>query len=137
MSTLSQETELLVSPAIDHFEPSKSLEDEGGSSLPDSARGTTKLLPINIFYCYAYEDEDLRNRIDNHLGILKRTGQIVSWHKGDIQAGMDREREIEKNLSIADIVLLLVSRNFVNSNDCYDREMPKAMELQKEGKSAV
>lgn len=81
------------------------------------------LQPIKIFYCYAHEDRDLRDRIDKHLGVLKRSGQVVVWYDREIQAGMEWEREIERRLNTAHIILLLVSADFVHSDYCYGKEM--------------
>jgi TIR domain len=93
--------------------------------------------PITIFYCYAHEDKDLRDRIDKHLGVLKRLGQVVDWHDREIRAGTEWEREIETHLSTASIILLLVSADFVNSDYCYGVEMQKALEMHEKGLACV
>jgi hypothetical protein len=95
------------------------------------------LQPIKIFYCYAHRDRDLRDRIDKHLGVLKQLGHIVGWYDREIQAGTEWEREIEENLSAANIILLLVSANFVHSDYCYGVEMRKALEMHAKGKAHV
>jgi hypothetical protein len=109
-----------------------------------SAKGTSAILaylralqPIKIFYCYAHEDRDLRDRIDKHLGVLKRRGHIVVWYDREIQAGMEWEREIERRLSTAHIILLLVSADFVHSDYCYGKEMQRALELHEKGRVHV
>ncbi len=95
------------------------------------------LQPIKIFYCYAHEDRDLRDRIDKHLGVLKRSGQVVVWYDREIQAGMEWEREIERRLNTAHIILLLVSADFVHSDYCYGKEMQRALEMHEKGKVRV
>jgi TIR domain-containing protein/Leucine Rich Repeat (LRR) protein len=92
---------------------------------------------IKIFYCYAHEDKDLRDQIDKHLGILRRLGHIREWYDREIQAGTEWEREIERNLGTAHIILLLVSADFVNSDYCYSVEMKKALELHNSGQARV
>jgi Leucine-rich repeat (LRR) protein len=94
-------------------------------------------LPLKIFYCYAHEDRDLRDRIDKHLSILKHLGQIVGWYDREIQAGTEWEREIEENLDTASLILLLVSADFVASDYCYGVEMTKALELHRTGQARV
>ncbi len=95
------------------------------------------LRPIKIFYCYAHEDKNLRDRIDSHLGVLKRLGHVVGWYDREIQAGTEWEREIEEHLSTASIILLLVSADFVNSDYCYGVEMKRALELHHTGQTRV
>lgn len=93
--------------------------------------------PITIVYCYAHEDRELRDRIDKHLGVLKRLGQVAGWYDREIQAGTEWEREIEEHLSTASIILLLVSADFVNSDYCYGVEMQKALTMHEEGTARV
>ncbi len=107
------------------------------TSREKSMASTKETLPIKIFYCYAHEDKDLRDRIDKHLGILKRLGQVVGWYDREIQAGTEWEHEIEENLGTAHIILLLVSADFVDSDYCYGVEMKKALELHRAGQARV
>lgn len=100
-------------------------------------RTIKETLPIKIFYCYAHEDKDLRDRLDGHLSILKRLGNIVGWYDREIQAGIEWEREIEAHLSTASIILLLVSSDFLKSDYCYGVEMQKALEMHEKGKARV
>ncbi len=72
-----------------------------------------------------------------HLGMLKRTGQVAGWYDREIQAGTEWEHEIEAHLSTANIILLLVSADFVNSDYCYGVEMQKALEMHEKGKACV
>jgi hypothetical protein len=53
----------------------------------DEQQGT--LLPVTLFYSYAYKDEILRNELEKHLGGLKRQGIITAWHDQQIQAGAE------------------------------------------------
>lgn len=88
-----------------------------------------------IFFSYSHNDEELRNELDKHLSILKRQGIIESWHDRRINAGTDIDAEISKHLKEADIILLLVSSDFLASNYCYDKEMLYAMEQHGKGKA--
>ena len=92
---------------------------------------------INVFYSYAHEDEKLRNELEKHLRILKRQGQIISWHDRQIGAGKEWAREIENYISTAQIILLLVSPDFMDSDYCYSIEMKRAMERYERGEARV
>src|SRR5881394_433836 len=89
--------------------------------------------PLKLFYCYAHEDKELRDALDNHLIGLKRQKLIEIWYDGNISAGMEWEKEIDKHLGSADIVLLLVSVAFLTSDYCYGKEMERALQRHEEG----
>jgi len=84
--------------------------------------------PIEIFYSYSHKDEDLRNELEKHLGVLKRNGVIAGWHDRKIAPGAEWGGEIDKHLETADIILLLVSSDFIASDYCYEVELKRAME---------
>ncbi len=85
-------------------------------------------MPVKIFCCYAHEDETLLNKLKTHLKPIQRQGLIDVWHDRDISAGMEWEREINTHLNTAQIILLLVSPDFINSDYCYCIEMKHAIE---------
>ncbi len=87
---------------------------------------TTKRL--NVFYCYADAHEDLQilNELNKQLNVLKSRGWIQSWHEGEILPGMERDREVERQLYAADIILLFVSADFLASDRCH-RQMQLAL----------
>jgi TIR domain len=93
--------------------------------------------PCKLFYCYAHEDKALRDALDSHLSALKRQKRIEIWYDGKISAGTEWENEIDKHLSSADIVLLLVSAAFLNSDYCYSKEMEHALQRHAEGTARV
>jgi hypothetical protein len=70
---------------------------------------------VAVFYSYAHEDEALRDELAGHLKILERRGLIRAWHDRKIVAGADWAAAIDENLDRADLVLLLVSKDFIES----------------------
>jgi tetratricopeptide (TPR) repeat protein len=90
-----------------------------------------------VFLSYAEADEKLALELEKHLSVLKREGFITTWHKGQIGAGTDRNKEISKRLSTASIILLLLSANFVASDACYSIEMQLAVERHEAGEASV
>lgn len=93
------------------------------------------LRDIEIFVSYSHNDKELRNELEKDLNILKRQYDITSWSDGEIPAGREWAHEIEEHLSKADIILLLISPDFLASNYCYEEEMMKAM-MRHEAKEA-
>ena len=92
---------------------------------------------IKIFISYSHRDEELRNQLGVHLEILKREGIIEPWHDRRIGAGKDVHAEISDSLEMADLVLLLVSPDFLASDYCFEIEMKRALERNRAGAARV
>lgn len=92
---------------------------------------------INVFYSYSHSDETFRVELEKHLSQMRRNGEIAGWHDRNISAGTEWRACIDKNLESADIILLLVSADFLASDYCYEIEMKRAMTLHTEGKARV
>jgi tetratricopeptide (TPR) repeat protein len=92
---------------------------------------------INIFYSYAHEDAELRDKLDKHLAAMQRNNLIVGWHDRDIHAGIEWKKEINEHLDTAQIILLLISSDFIASDYCYSIEMKRAMERHERGEACV
>jgi len=90
-----------------------------------------------VFFSYSHEDEELRNRLEKHLALLKRQGLVDAWHDRPILAGTELDRAISSSLEAADIILLLVSADFLASDYCYSKEMQLAMERHEAGSAVV
>lgn len=93
--------------------------------------------PLELFYSYSHKDEDLRDELETHLSMLKRQKVISQWHDRGILAGEEWGGEIDEHLKAADIILLLVSANFLASDYCYDIELKLAMERHEAGEARV
>jgi hypothetical protein len=91
---------------------------------------------INLFYSYSHKDEALRDELEKHLKLLQRQHVIDTWHDRKISNGTEWDKVINKNLDTADIVLLLISADFLASDYCWDIEIQRAMQRHEE-KSAV
>ena len=93
--------------------------------------------PAKLFYSYSHADEALRDELDKHLTMLRRQNLIEPWHDRCIPAGSEWAGEIDENLESADVILLLVSADFLTSNYCYEIEMNRAMERHEQGDATV
>lgn len=83
---------------------------------------------LKVFVSYSHADEKLKNSVLLHLKPLERMGLITEWHDRKLLAGDTWGDVISQNLEQADIVLLLVSIDFINSKYCYDVELDRALE---------
>jgi hypothetical protein len=105
--------------------------------------GTTANTPpvdgnaVEVFFSYAHEDEQLKYSLGKHLAILKRRGTIAGWHDRMIGAGREWRAEIDRHLNSAQIILLLVSADFIASDFCYGVEMERAVERHDRGEARV
>ena len=93
--------------------------------------------PVRVFYSYAHEDEALRNKLETHLSLLQRQGIIQAWHDREITAGRAWKDAIDQNLEAAELILLLISPDFLHSDYCYDIEMQRALERHDTGDAWV
>lgn len=90
-----------------------------------------------LFFSYSHADEQLRDTLEKHLSALKRQGLIDTWHDRRILAGDELDHAIEQSLEEADVILLLVSADFLASAYCYDVEMQRAVERHNAGEARV
>ncbi len=86
--------------------------------------------PLKVFVSYSHQDDALRKRLDVHLSLLKRQGVLEVWHDRRLQGGEHWEEAIDQNLEEADIVLLLISPDFIASDYCYGYELTVAVRRQ-------
>ena len=89
--------------------------------------------PIKIFYCYAPQDKKYRDKLETHLMILKRLGQITLRLNREILAGTDWKHVQDERFQMADLILLLVSPDFIASDYHYGIEMHHALEKHEAG----
>jgi hypothetical protein len=101
------------------------------------ATRTSAAHATTLFYSYAHADERLRDQLSVHLAILRREAVITEWHDRDITAGADWEQAINEHLEAADIILLLVSPDFTNSDYCWGKETIRALERHDAGSGRV
>jgi len=90
-----------------------------------------------VFFSYSHADEALRDRLEKSLVMLKRQGLIESFHDRRIPPGNLLDDSIDTALEQADLILLLVSPDFLASDYCYGRELTRALERAASGVARV
>jgi hypothetical protein len=91
---------------------------------------------VEIFCCYAREDLPLFHYLEKHLAALRREGLATLWADIYIPAGTSWEGTIHHHLDTAQIVLLLISPDFLNSDACF-HEMGRALMREQHGEARV
>ncbi|MEM9804601.1 MAG: toll/interleukin-1 receptor domain-containing protein [Cyanobacteria bacterium P01_D01_bin.56] len=93
--------------------------------------------PVTVFFSYAQKDELLRNELSKHLSILERNSVIAGWHDQQIMPGQEGAQAVGKWLDNAQIILLLVSSDFIASESCWNIDVQRAMERHAAGEAQV
>lgn len=92
---------------------------------------------IKAFISYSHEDMDYKIKLLNHLESINKLFKIDFWHDGLIDAGGHIDSEVMAELNSSDIILLLISCSYIKSNFCYNIEMEKAFEREKNGECII
>ncbi len=106
----------------------------GGTVGLTSPKGTKAL---SVFISYSHRDEAFKDDLVKHLSPLKRLGLVEEWNDRKIAAGTEWNQVISGNLEKANIILLLVSIDFITSEYCYDVELELALERHAKSEAVV
>ncbi len=93
--------------------------------------------PIRIFIAYSKHDKSFLDELLKHFFPAIRNKTIAVFYDGVIEAGKEWDKAIKDNLHNSDIILLLVSANFIATDYCYDEEMTAAIALHEQDKAQV
>ncbi|MDX1940183.1 MAG: WG repeat-containing protein, partial [Saprospiraceae bacterium] len=89
---------------------------------------------VNVFIAYSRKDQEIKDKLKTALKVLQRVGHIDSiWDDSAIEAGAEWERAIHNQLDSADIILLLVSPDFLASDYSFEKEMSRVIKAHVEG----
>ena len=94
-------------------------------------------MAVELFISYASADRELQDELAKHLSGLRHRGIIKDWFNGDIVEGKEWKQELLYHLNTAQIILLLVSADFIASRFCYQIEMKRALERHNAGLACV
>lgn len=91
-------------------------------------RGARPKTGARLFISYSHKDEPLRQQLEAHLKPLIRQGIIQIWHDRQLASGERWREQIDLRLEEADIILPLVSADYLASDYTYEIEMRRALE---------
>jgi len=94
-------------------------------------------IPAKLFISYSSIDCKYRDELQISLSILRRQNLISVWYDRIIEAGSQWERVLDTNLESSDIIVLLVSADFIASDYCWNKEMSRALQLHTKGLSIL
>jgi internalin A len=100
-------------------------------NLPDFKNHLkNKLKMKKVFISYSKADAFYLTKLENHLSVLKRNGTISTWNCRELLAGDKWDGKIKKELEEADIIIFLVSDDFLATDYIYDIEIKRAIERE-------
>ena len=92
---------------------------------------------VKIFISYSHLDEVHKKELDKHLKALSHLFAIEAWNDRQLIAGDQVDKTIFEKLNAADVVLLLISPDFMASDYCFKKEMQSALKAYKENKNTL
>ena len=93
---------------------------------------------VKVFISYSHEDKQFCDNIKKYLGQLAQCGHSVDvWADHQIKAGEEWDETIEEKLRQADIILFLVSVNFITSRYIKDNELAVGYERREGGSAEI
>ncbi|MEO0646380.1 MAG: toll/interleukin-1 receptor domain-containing protein [Cyanobacteria bacterium J06650_10] len=92
---------------------------------------------VEVFLSYAPEDEYLKDELAKHLRLMERQSLISTWSACEITAGSEWAEETDEKLNSADVILLLISADFLASDYRWDAEILRAIERHETGETRV
>lgn len=92
---------------------------------------------IKVFISYSHEDELMKRELDKSLIGLKRSNKVEVWHDRMLLPSTVWDYTIKQELEAADIILLLISVDFNNSQYIWDQELAVAMQRHEIGETRV
>ena len=93
--------------------------------------------PIDVFIGYSKADTPFLEQLRKQLTAVERVGLVDAWHDGEIEVGSNREESIIKAMNDSEIIILLISADFIASEFNYEKEMKWAMALHEQKKVTV
>src|SRR3954453_2276677 len=88
-------------------------------------------MPVSVFISYAHEDRAWCERLLDHLGWLRHSGQLAVFDDQQLKAGERWDERIRAELADAAIVVPLISPSFIGSRYCSLDELLAALQAGK------
>ena len=92
---------------------------------------------VKVFIVYARKDKQQFEDLSKHLRVLELTQKISIWSDRDIMAGELWDKAINDNLKQSDLILMLISPDFFNSDYVQQKEFDLAFQRFERGETEV
>ena len=125
---IDQNVNELFEELNERLEKGKTIEIEGHEKLAQTRK---------VFLAFCDEDEKICNRLETTLQPLEQNNKILISHRGKITPGDDVPLYIESKLDEADVILLLLSADFLADDQIRNRELEIALSKNKNKSAKV
>lgn len=122
LKALQPEPQSVSASSLAPAQPTKNTP-QGGASAPTDAHQ-----PLSVYFSYAPEDEALVKELEKQLALLRRQKRITGWFSRNVEAGEETAEEIETHVKQARVILLLLSPDFLASEQYWESEVLIAMQ---------
>jgi predicted MPP superfamily phosphohydrolase len=109
-----------------------------------AARGVVAVpdVPVPVLISAAREDDDLRKALEKHLATLRRPHQTGKPARAAFTCSLDAPPGSEKTwlaerIEEARVILLLISQDYVGSDEYFEDQILRAVDRHDEGKARV
>ena len=92
---------------------------------------------VSVMTCFSAKDREFQRELEVHLAPMIREGVISCWSQADIEVGADWREERRTHLYAVEIILLLISSNFLADPFCVEVELQIAMQRQLDRQARV
>jgi hypothetical protein len=92
---------------------------------------------VSVFISYSHADEAYRKDLGVALASLRDEEKVSEWHDRRIEGGEEWDDVIRRQLDKADVILMLLSADFIASDYIRKIEIPAAIERHYRGDAVV
>jgi len=90
-----------------------------------------------LFISYSKSDKSYLSELKTQLASLKRQNLLETWDDTDLIPGEEWDAAIRKHFQASDIIILLVSADFMATDYIWDVEIKAAIERHERGEATV
>jgi len=94
-------------------------------------------MPLKFFISYSHKDDSYRRQLETILFPLEKKHEIELWCDRKLIPGSDWDEEINKKLLSSDVILFLISPDFIASTYCIDTEIKNALKQANKGTATL
>ncbi len=93
--------------------------------------------PLKTFICYAHEDHEVVDGLKKQLAIFEKKALLQIWSDGKILAGEHWDNSIKTQLEQAELILLFISVDFINSDYIEKKELKAALQRHRDSEATL
>jgi hypothetical protein len=101
------------------------------------AGATEAPAPLEVLYLYHQNDQAFKTELDKHLAVLRSRQYIRTWDESMVEPGLLPDAAIRTRLESANLILLLVSADFLADARLYEEQLRVALLRYRQGQTII